>query len=392
MDVLQRLDAVIQGLCNCGQPPTPTYEPYCSEACADEPTHRAVHTDESESGPYSTPMRWRPDLVTAVDDSDLVQLTGIPGECPGYTGRFTANIYRRGCAGDRVWHLRLDNGHRFVGCDLNDIPDEALTEVDIPPGDFLSLLQATWRRLERELTDQRRTGPDPWADVTDRWLLAAHAIQQAAGEGIELQRRCSHCSELAVPTPGVRVIDGHLEQCDTCPRCLLSFPGPALEIDRTLNHRSDLVQFRLRIGDRKAGWRVFEEELHRHRDPEWFIRRSLQRLEQQLTVDYAQHHSARPDVIAWVQARREQTRRQMTEQAEIIRRMMEGVASAARRFVEAISPAAAEVNRLLASANVVTEQPEPAHPLARVNAQRRNQTHGPRQPQRPPRRIRPNGR
>lgn len=150
--VLDRIDNTIAGLCPCGADPRDG-SPYCSTDC--EPTHTAADTG------YSA-MRWRPDLVTAHDDTDL-----IPVDAPYAAetvaireGRHNAHIYQR-VSEPTTWHLRLDDGHRYVGCDL-----AGMGAVDgIISVEQTARIHDAWQRLERELTDRRRTEPATGAMV-----------------------------------------------------------------------------------------------------------------------------------------------------------------------------------------------------------------------------------
>lgn len=333
-DLLGRLDAAIDGNCPCGAPPRDG-SAYCSYDC--EPTHLSRDSDRSRPGEWgaqSTAARWRPDLVTAHDDSDLVQLTCIPGECPGYTGTRNANIYRRGPEHDRVWHLRLDDGHRFVGRDLAGVPDEALTEVDIPEGEFLTQLRDMWAALERELGNSRHVehDTDPWADVASGGSAAEaytrHMDQLLRqylgtvlapppiiplGERVRWERRCMHCDHRAAPRQGQRVhcqpldvpsfgIFGDLvpardlvhdiEPCDLCDHCRTPFPGPPLRARYTRNHMHGSETYRVEIGDAVA------ERHFLDRTPE-----DLDRLERQALNEYALLHPDDPDVQSWIRAR-----------------------------------------------------------------------------------------
>ncbi|MFJ8690301.1 hypothetical protein [Micromonospora wenchangensis] len=154
--ILDRIDNTIAGgLCPCGATPRPG-SPYCSWDC--EPTHISRDTDTRQFGRYATPMRWRPDLVTAADDTDL---TPIGSERIGYTGPHRAQIYEH-ASNPTVWHLRLDDGHRYVGCDLVDMgtPDGIISIEQV------ARIHDTWQRLERELGNIRHLEPDddPWRD------------------------------------------------------------------------------------------------------------------------------------------------------------------------------------------------------------------------------------
>jgi hypothetical protein len=152
-DALLAVDRAIAGLCPCGAEPAPG-SAYCGDDCT--PTHLAVDTDQSrpgEHGAQSTPMRWRPDLVTEHDDSRLTLSTQFR------RGRYNATVYEINGA-DGV-HCRLDDGNRYVGVDADGyqfVSDEGLEPV--------------WQRLERELGNSRHLDPDsdPWADVMPAFI------------------------------------------------------------------------------------------------------------------------------------------------------------------------------------------------------------------------------
>lgn len=145
--ILDRIDNTIAGLCPCGATPRDD-SPYCSADC--EPTHRAADTGHSA-------MRWRPDLVTAADDSDLIPIGVVVRAADTVAireGRHNATMYQR-ATNPTVWHLRLDDGHRYVGCDLANMgaPDGIISTEQT------ARIHHTWQRLERELGDRRRTEP-----------------------------------------------------------------------------------------------------------------------------------------------------------------------------------------------------------------------------------------
>jgi hypothetical protein len=143
--ILDRIDNTLDGLCPCGAEPREG-SAYCSYDC--EPNIRGEHTDLSPAGAHATPMRWRPDLVTAADDGSLTFISA------SRQGQFTASMYHR--AGYDGFHLRLDDGHRFVGTDF--CPEVEDAEADP------RLFARVWERLERELTDPRHavaSEPDP---------------------------------------------------------------------------------------------------------------------------------------------------------------------------------------------------------------------------------------
>lgn len=149
-DVLTNIDRALDNLCPCGATPR-AGSTYCSDDCT--PTHIAEHTDVREHGDYATPMRWRPDLVTACDDSSLEP---VEFEHCGYTGRYNPQVFRRD---DNTLHLRLDDGHRFVGCDVENDHSE------VWPPEFVERMFTAWGRLDRELSDSRQVEGDPWDDV-----------------------------------------------------------------------------------------------------------------------------------------------------------------------------------------------------------------------------------
>jgi hypothetical protein len=152
VDILTRIDNVTVGLCQCGAEPREG-SAYCGPDC--EPTHVGVDTDAPDSG-TPTQMRWRPDLVSAADDSDLIPLLGTRN---GYAGRYNAQVFERADRAE-TWHLRLDDGHRFVGADLEGVGES----ID---DDLHRRVRETWATLERELGNTRHLvdDDDPWADV-----------------------------------------------------------------------------------------------------------------------------------------------------------------------------------------------------------------------------------
>ncbi|MFY1686477.1 hypothetical protein [Plantactinospora sp. WMMB782] len=173
MTILDQIDRVTAGLCPCGAPPAEG-SAYCSDDC--RPTHISDDTDQRESGHLATPMRWRPDLVSDLDDSDL-----IPVDAPrtGYTGRYNATVFRRRSNPDLL-HLRLDDGHRLVGVDVAEVVEE--------PGrisfETVERVLDTWQRLERELVNPRHTEPvdsTSWSDELDRRQAAIGVFVAPAG-------------------------------------------------------------------------------------------------------------------------------------------------------------------------------------------------------------------
>jgi hypothetical protein len=111
-------------------------------------------------------MRWRPDLVTAFDDTGLELVEEIADRLQSRTRRW----YRHA---DGRWFLRLDDFHRFVGAW---VPDDATEQQR----------DDLWRRLERELGNPRRLDrqPIPSRDPAVPTLAeraAAYAHLAAAG-------------------------------------------------------------------------------------------------------------------------------------------------------------------------------------------------------------------
>ncbi|MEN3615032.1 hypothetical protein AAH979_36565 [Plantactinospora sp. ZYX-F-223] len=220
-NLLDRIDRATSGLCPCGAAPA-AGSAYCSDDC--RPSHVGDDTDTRETGHLATPMRWRPDLITEGDDSDLVDL----GAQTWYDGLYRAQIFDRASRPGN-WHLRLDDGHRYVGCDLGDPVETGPGPV---PEHFVGRIRDVWRRLERELTDPRRTVPyaGPWqaAFATGgRPSSAGAAFGPAPPRSAPTQawqRRCRRCDRHGVPVDGRR----NGEPCQLCPHCRAPFPGPAL--------------------------------------------------------------------------------------------------------------------------------------------------------------------
>lgn len=171
---------------------------YCGYDC--EPTHISRDTDTRAAGQLATPMRWRPDLVTAADDRHLTLVSS--GRQTGYTGRYNAGIYEDTNQPD-VWHLRLDDGHRYVGRDL---PNMGAPDGIISTGQ-VARIRDTWQRLERELTNPRQQmSNDPWADVMPLDGIVRVASLNAAtvilrySDGSEEEIALHDGGELAVTT------------------------------------------------------------------------------------------------------------------------------------------------------------------------------------------------
>ncbi len=334
-DLLDRLSAAIDGLCPCGAPPRPG-SAYCSYDC--EPTHRSDDTDTSGPGEYgaqSTAMRWRPDLVTAYDDSGLeLVFANIP------RGPYNGTMYRR--VDTDVIHLRLDDGHRWVGCDVDGGDDS-------PPR-----VMAAWQRLERELGNQRHLErspfPGPTSDELDR--RQAEVDQQRAARHARDERRicdwlrANNLDPNVIPVASaIRIHDRQI----TVNVWTRNDNGGLLIVDGepvTQPHTVPLVE------PWPAGLYYGNLRITRSH-PEWVLSPGAQ---QQIAVTLQRAGASINTAI-----------RDLYVNAEPLRERM-------RYFVDAVHEL----------------QPEPAdHPLARIVAQRRTQPHGPQARQRPPRQLGP---
>lgn len=278
------IDRAIAGDCPCGAQPRPG-SAYCGPDC--EPTHIGVHTDRSGM----TAMRWRPDLVTAADDTGLTRMCG-----PIRVGRFTRNIYHRDGT-DRV-HLRLDDGNRCVGADVEPVGGGE---------QFAVRCHRAWQRLERELTNPASVvdDGDPWADThpapTADSLLRGIRERQAAQARLGIpdwERRCRACGRYGEPIDGIRPAGPQrlaeqggtafvdLEACQACPHCRLPYPGPVLHM--TVGHRPAEREwhYRLRavVGDRKYAYQfvVLESQLTAVRSLAGYLRFEWDRMEARL--------------------------------------------------------------------------------------------------------------
>lgn len=331
MSILDRIDE-LTALCPCGAPPRPD-SPYCSYDC--EPTHRAIHTTSDIDG---TPMRWRPDLVTAHDDSDLHDA----GTMTWYTGRHNARLYQRGIP-DRgqpiTWHLRLDDGHRYVGLDLVCDDTDVLTDI------HEQRMADAWQRLERELGDHRRTEPaNGNLGAWDLWQGQRRAARRALEESTRLRicdwLRANNLDPDTIPFRSpIRIHGAHVTV-----RVSVREDGQ-LQVRNgelvTLPHTVPLLE-PWPAGLPQPGWHEwqFPDPVLLHGDEPFDLNAAIRRIGQ-----------------------------------------------AMHQFTAAMASAA---ERMRYFVDVAYEpQPEPAnHPLARVTAQRRNQQHGPQQRQRPPRQLR----
>ncbi len=322
-DIVDQIDAAITGLCGCGcgEPlTTDSVSAWFIDADHQQHWHRQQTTDPaaveySRPAPagLATPMRWRPDLVTAADNSDLT-LIGQQRR-----GRLNASLYRRRGASS-VMHLRLDDGNRFVGADVD---TSTIGGYDGTP----LWDHPTWERLERDLADSRRTVPDPaydhdgdpWADLAAMRSEMARQIDAyvlgvpGTWEHVDWQRLCVHCGQRNIPLPGQRRLPDdfediysfgqarpifrspNVEDCDQCPTCHNAWPGPILRVERRPGMLDGTVHYRLTLGEVGHSQLVRNGE---HAD------RELLHAEQQLMTAYAHQNPDRADVAEWDAASR----------------------------------------------------------------------------------------
>lgn len=310
-DAVTAIDRAIAGECPCGAQPRPG-SAYCGPDC--EPTHLTPDSDRNGPGQVSrrhgvaTPMRWRPDLVTAADDTGLTRSCG-----PIHLNGFVRHIYHRD--GTDLVHLRLDDGYRWVG-----------TDVERADGgeEFAGRCFRAWRRLERELTNRANVddGGDPWADthpaVTAESLLREIRERQAAQARLGIpdwERRCRECGRYGEPENGLRPAGPprlgeygtafvELEVCQVCPHCRLPYPGPVLHM--TTGHRpaAGVWHYRLRavVGARKYGYEqvVLESRLTAVRNRVDYLRYEWDRMEVKLLRVIADDQAARRQPAAHV--------------------------------------------------------------------------------------------
>lgn len=312
-DVRGRIDATLDGKCPCGGEPRPG-SAYCCDDCV--PTHICDDTDTSGPGAFgaqSTAMRWRPDLVSEVDDSRLTLISQFR------RGPYNAQLFA--IADSDSVHCRLDDGNRFVGCDAD---GHQTTEG----------LEPVWDRLERELGNGRHVEADPWADVMRRYghLIDDFAFgdsgiagtAEASAEAASWtpgswQRLCLNCEDRARPTRGQRTMPERLdirfapldvEDCDLCGNCQHPFPGPPLQVATRAGSLSGSVTYRMRVGEFEARADVPGMPIVFALDSDVWIRVRLDRLEQQVLTEYARANLDRPDVLDWLEGvRQEQQRR-----------------------------------------------------------------------------------
>lgn len=159
-DVLQQIDAMVEGRCagpGCSMPLTADSlsawwcSPECQTAYHRQGTIRPEEVRGS-SGVAPDEARWRPDLVDVLDDSDLELLDRHHRDDTG----LNYCVYTRR-SNPALAHLRVDDGHRFVGMDV---------EWAQP---WASGPSEAFRRLERELTDHRRLDPDLGTRAPNSW-------------------------------------------------------------------------------------------------------------------------------------------------------------------------------------------------------------------------------
>lgn len=186
MSLLDQIDAVIDGLCGNCHHPIPDSSPsayFCGPDCQRAwDSRQATNAAEVENQPDSTypplgPMRWRPDLVTAEDNDTGLELVAtnygptISGsDDTHYTGRHNARLYRR--TGQNVWHLRLDDGYRWVGCDVPDNHEQTLLEA--------------WSKLERELGNPQRMEPVDGGTPYGLGIVRAVLVGSFGGTAVEI--------------------------------------------------------------------------------------------------------------------------------------------------------------------------------------------------------------
>ncbi|MEU0078588.1 hypothetical protein ABZY58_11880 [Micromonospora tulbaghiae] len=184
--------------------------------------------------------------MTAADDTDLIPLGS---ETHGYTGRFNAQVYAR-VSTPTTWHLRLDDGHRFVGLDLTDVGGRQDPITD----ELGARVREAWQRLERELTDpahQWEGWTDPWGDVMSAALSpgAAVVIVRPSDDGLS--------AELAVYRPRIararRSFHNHpVQAVDVSAGSLASAALRAQEGVRPLGEAMEVLM--RQAGERLSDW------------------------------------------------------------------------------------------------------------------------------------------
>ncbi|WP_431881800.1 hypothetical protein [Micromonospora chalcea] len=177
-DILSRIQSVLDGTCaHCGEQlrPDGPSDVYCDDRCQRQAAlNQARRVAEVQQRPDAArypgdigSMNWRPELVSQALPEDL-EPVAEPCEDLAYRPSrladpfalpLTGTVFRR--AGRPAYHLRLDDGHRFVGKDLT---DATLAATD---GDLAAAAARTWAALERELTDARHAEPAPARSATN---------------------------------------------------------------------------------------------------------------------------------------------------------------------------------------------------------------------------------
>lgn len=175
-ETLAELDAAVEGRCagpGCSAPLTERSKSayFCGPVCQEEWTRRQAGRPSPGSAPVrgsgqvaAGPMRWRPDLMTAFDDTGLTLLDRHHRDDTGLDYCVFTDP-----DSDRAF-LRVDDGHRFVGIE---VPWAELEESG-PAEPF--------RRLERELGDRRRLDPEP---APDPWSTLGEGVVPPTGLSAE---------------------------------------------------------------------------------------------------------------------------------------------------------------------------------------------------------------
>lgn len=224
----QRIDRAIARLCPCGAEPSPDHDPYCSDDC--RPTHRAAHTDQAQPGAYlATPMRWRPDLVSAIDDSGMTELT---------ERELVGDIFRQAWLREdgRTVHLRVDDGYRFAGTDI--------TYDSWVAGGIR--LARRWRALRRELGNAGSLEPAlPDGDLPITGRLGC--ISPMAGFSTDRLAELVQMFESGARQISVRVVATGIS-CPGCPACAGEPPEQDPAVLR--RQRAELLD---RLRDRGTG-------------------------------------------------------------------------------------------------------------------------------------------
>lgn len=186
---LAAVDAAVEGRC-AGPGCTATLTAdnlsqwWCSPGCQESWQRREAGRASPGSAPVrgseqvaTGPMRWRPDLVVAFDDTGLTLCWE-----QAYANGLTSGTYQH--ADGRLF-ARLDDGNRWVGTWLSDDDTSSTERAD-----------EMWGRLERELGDRRRLDPEPVTDAVAEFAAAFGAsASHAAGGFNRLARRLAEAYE-----------------------------------------------------------------------------------------------------------------------------------------------------------------------------------------------------